>query len=466
MYRRFFAELAPRLDTARALETELDRHLARRFNVFDYLRTDELGLSKIVADLLNPSGSHGQGILFLEKFVDGLGEHVFRLDLSAGRISDPKNEKVILSNRRIDVYLQIGNGERAQCLAIENKPYARDQEKKVKNQVKDYLEFLKDKFGERFVLIYLSPKGEGPSNSSIPKEELSKWKGRFAILPYVTVNSERNHDTQKDQPDTLEEFRLPNSLADWFHECRRACEVDRLRWFLRDAENFFLQTFGGHTMIYNGETQAVSEFLLSKSSNVETACKNLAMARKVYESWPAVREDICNECLKLIRSLVERKMSAFQDDLQVECKFGSDRNEENCLWLYRKSWEQYSKEESSVIKRTAICLRAETREAKKWWYGVASPLSIKEMTGSDKIRCEKLRRKLRKSLGGYNQDQWAPLWRWVDKKYKNWDHLVPELYRECEKNDGGKIVDYFVTLLVETATETIPIIDEIEGGCA
>ena len=41
-YERFFYELAPRLDMARHLELELDRHLAPRFNVFDYLRTIEL----------------------------------------------------------------------------------------------------------------------------------------------------------------------------------------------------------------------------------------------------------------------------------------------------------------------------------------------------------------------------------------------------------------------------------------
>ena len=51
-YQRFVDELAPRLETARALERQLDAHLARRFNVFDYLRRDELGLSRIVADLL------------------------------------------------------------------------------------------------------------------------------------------------------------------------------------------------------------------------------------------------------------------------------------------------------------------------------------------------------------------------------------------------------------------------------
>ena len=67
-----FAELAPRLDTARTLERELDRNLARRFNCFDYLRTDELGLLRIIADLLNANASHGQDVLFLRTLLDRL----------------------------------------------------------------------------------------------------------------------------------------------------------------------------------------------------------------------------------------------------------------------------------------------------------------------------------------------------------------------------------------------------------
>ena len=39
-YEWLFHELAPRLNIARKLDFELDRHLARRFNVFDYLRQD------------------------------------------------------------------------------------------------------------------------------------------------------------------------------------------------------------------------------------------------------------------------------------------------------------------------------------------------------------------------------------------------------------------------------------------
>ena len=36
----------------------------------------------------------------------------------------------------------------------------------------------------------------------------------------------------------LQIFAFNIHFADWFKECRRSCEVDRLRWFLRDAEVF------------------------------------------------------------------------------------------------------------------------------------------------------------------------------------------------------------------------------------
>ena len=43
--------------------------IASRFNVFDYLRDDELGLSRVLADLLDPAGPHGQKTLFLRSFL-------------------------------------------------------------------------------------------------------------------------------------------------------------------------------------------------------------------------------------------------------------------------------------------------------------------------------------------------------------------------------------------------------------
>lgn len=52
---RLLQELTPHLHAARAVERDLDCHLARRFNVFRYLRDDELGLSRIIAEPLRGS---------------------------------------------------------------------------------------------------------------------------------------------------------------------------------------------------------------------------------------------------------------------------------------------------------------------------------------------------------------------------------------------------------------------------
>lgn len=458
-YQHFFAELEPRLDTARALESELDRHLARRFNVLDYVRTDELGLSNILADLLDPRGPHGQGTFFLERFVEGLGERVFRPDLGTGRISVAV-EKVIPSNRRIDVYVQSGNGNLAWCLAIENKPYAGDQE----NQVNDYLKFLKDEYGERFVLIYLSPKGEGPSNWSIRKEELGKWKGRLAILPYCTADSDQDQDGKENQRDRFADFRLHYSLADWFEECRRSCEVDRLRWFLRDAEVFCQRTFGGPTMTTDSETKALRDYLLSNPE------KNLPIARTVYKSWPPIRDEICRNFFDRLCRRVEietkEAMSDFADDLHVAQRYWGVRKWTDCFWLYRMSWRPYGEKHSPSKGRTAICMEVEEKSPNGWLYGVVCPKSQDSLSQSDKKRRVHLIEKLHAELGAGTKSTVWPWWKYVDQRYGNWDYLVADLYRECDQGDRGEVMNYFVDLLVETAKKVIPIINEIEGDKA
>ena len=301
-YQRLFAELTPRLETARALERELDKKLARRFNVLDYLRDDELGLSRIIANLLNPDATHGQGTLFLRTLLERLKilKETPRWpdDLDKSRMT-VEVERVITDDRRIDVSVQIGSGDAAHCLAIENKPYAGDQ----KDQVKDYLEYLKEEYGDRFLLIYLSPTGEGPTEWSIDRQELldENWKDCFAIMPY--------HRGQEEQADGFEAFRIQYSLAEWLGECRKNCEVDRLRWFLRDAEIFCQRTFGGQAMTTDSETEAVRDFLLSEPFNPE----NLKTAKAVHDSWSAVRNEVCE---RFLERLCRRIKTAVMDELK------------------------------------------------------------------------------------------------------------------------------------------------------
>ena len=202
---QLFAGLTPRLATARRRELELDRQLARRFNVLDYLQTDELGLSRIIADLLDPQATHGQGAVFLQKLLLALKKSTPfdpGVDLDCVQISVTL-EQVITADHRIDIVVRIADSRSRYALAIENKPYAGDQ----KHQVRNYLRFLRGEYGQNFLLIYLSPTSEGPSDRSISRQQLhANWTGRFAILPYHREPEDRTGDA-------FEAFRVPCSLT-------------------------------------------------------------------------------------------------------------------------------------------------------------------------------------------------------------------------------------------------------------
>ena len=107
---KLLAELTPRLQAARRVERELDRHLARRFSVFKYLRTDELGLSRIIADLLDPDADHGQGALFLQTMLELLPEtRNLPIEIRAKATDSIKvvAERRIPKGRRIDITVEI-----------------------------------------------------------------------------------------------------------------------------------------------------------------------------------------------------------------------------------------------------------------------------------------------------------------------------------------------------------------------
>ena len=59
----------------KALEIARQRYakqLSPDFSVFNYIYTDEMMLSRIIADLLNPTGEHAQGTVFLSLFLKTL----------------------------------------------------------------------------------------------------------------------------------------------------------------------------------------------------------------------------------------------------------------------------------------------------------------------------------------------------------------------------------------------------------
>ncbi len=226
---RLLQKLTPHLDAARTVERELDRHLARRFNVFRYLRDDELGLSQIIAELLDPGAEHGQGTTFLEAMLELLGVSLdgtvesSRSDLAkAGgrgtaaewkrhfgarsnarekiRVAREREVRVTTERRTprgrfVDITVDIPTADgKLFCLAFENKPYAEDQHR----QCRDYLRFLARHY-DRFLLVYLPPRYRLPDESSLPRTARHRWKDHFRVLPWVADDPVEVDDNAAEQ---------------------------------------------------------------------------------------------------------------------------------------------------------------------------------------------------------------------------------------------------------------------------
>ena len=488
-YANFFAQLLPALEAARKIDAELDRHLAHRFRALEYLRTDELGLSRIIADLLDLRHAHGQGPLYLEVLLDEFRE-TLGLEFPGGEPELSEAEAVrefpTRNNRRIDICVKIPAGDRTFHLAIENKPYASDR----KNQIRDYLDYLHTTSGDAFLLIHLSPNGEGPDESSLLRDEVPRWRGdageratpsgqpgsaghpRLVVMTYVGATDDAT-DGGTDTADPFEGMRSGWSLADWLAACARRSNPERLRWFLRETETFVRQRFGDSTMATDTEQRALREHLLAHPDQ-------LSAAQVVHEAWPAIQAAVGKRFLEHLRQQIEAHLSDSLGDIEVRCKYDHTDRWGLHLWIYRESWRTYDLHRVArvgrgrydhPIRQTAVCLEAGGDRGTSpfdWFYGVRAGQVKADM---DEARRHRLVTDLRRAIeqepalnnGVWRESPWWPVSCSADARWVDWRHLLQRLGEESKSGAGGEITDYYVSRIVALANTAIPIIDQIEG---
>ena len=188
-----------------------NRKHSNGFNVFSYIQPNENLLSRILADLLDPRGAHGQGETFLQILVKQLG---VTIPTGPGRVTVYREEMttyITNTRRRIDILIDFGTFG----IGIENKPWAGEQT----DQVKAYLDHLDRRYGSNFLLLYLS--GNETQPESVERGELDRRKERnqFRLLDY----------------------RI--GLLAWLGQCIETCETDAVRWFLRDFRSYVMEQF-------------------------------------------------------------------------------------------------------------------------------------------------------------------------------------------------------------------------------
>jgi hypothetical protein len=184
---------------------ELSRLNGENFNLFDILdrRTDEVKThSAMIAELLNPKGSHGLGDEFLNLF----------LNLLNSLVADPTNQITIQDTKETSVFVEYPIGEINENkteggridiyltnkhfnICIENKIFADDQP----FQLLRYQNFLGNKTGK--LLLYLTLEEDDPSDKS-------------------TKNIEQGQDLKKKTDYYCISYR--EHILKWLQECLKS----------------------------------------------------------------------------------------------------------------------------------------------------------------------------------------------------------------------------------------------------
>lgn len=217
-----------------------DRHSASDFSVANLLLNRETDLSLVFAHLLDPGADHAQGDTFLAALLAELDERSTDDWSPAGAaitvttehsapVEMPDGE---MRSGRIDILV-----EREGCwrIAIENKPWAWDQEE----QVERYLRYLQDSAcesgsgNEVFLLLYWSGNGSAPTWTKKPEGWMEQ---RCVTMPYRETDG---------RP----------SVEGWLRRCRDACQAPCVLWFLNDLIRYVRRWFPDDTHLLKEEAE-------------------------------------------------------------------------------------------------------------------------------------------------------------------------------------------------------------------
>jgi PD-(D/E)XK nuclease superfamily len=199
--------LAAHLRLIEPSQRKFHEHVAPHFNPVDLASAETLW-SAAIAQLLDPTGTHGQGRLFLDAFIKELG-----LDLASyggmGASIRVGTEKWLGSNGRIDIRIEFLTGRRV--IGIEAKINAGDQP----GQLGRYNDAFRGTHYVNVELVYLTTDGREPSLASLGEIDPKSIRR----LSYGRVSDHEGTDP-------------PPNIANAFRSAVPMCRADRVRWYV------------------------------------------------------------------------------------------------------------------------------------------------------------------------------------------------------------------------------------------
>ncbi len=338
---------------------------SNRFNPFQFLRTDEMGLSKILAFLLDPTETHGQGDLFLNSFLKFIGKHQFLAYKKVNIYREKTTKETTKENRRHDIFIEgLLDNKIAWVISIENKLQgAVDRE----DQMNDYAIDLKNYVSESYFLIYLPVFSNNPPEISISEKDWAKLmtKKKAMVLSASMIIQ-----------------WLDNTII----------IAPAVKQFCNDFKKFLSEDIMGNTQNSN----ELVEYLVNNDKVLFSALKVLEAKKSLYE--------------KLIKMLIEQlKIRCFRyiELINYGFEFGENGTFNN------KEYELYLGDEEFGV---SICFA--TKEARDPYYGVYAH-GDKLFDGMTKIFHDFIIQNNFDEPEGY-----YPVSKWFEDEYEVWDATV------------------------------------------
>lgn len=300
------------------------------FNVFTLLKREDDEVhthSAILADLLNPKGTHGQGSVFARLFLERLG--VKNLYGDNDDLDDASVNKEVDAGAygRIDILFETKNA----CLVIENKIYADDQSK----QMERYHNYVKTKDVKTTNVIYLTLFGSDPSEYA------------FGSLG------------SKDR-DGIRRLSYKSDIVDWLDACiKEVARVPQVRELLIQYQNLLRKLTGS---LNRSLTMDLKELLRKKQgeayhfelfSLVEEAMTALRVEVE-WNFWQNLRERLTRNSE---RDWSLKRVQLYKDASENAVKGGYEnkKNKWHYGWTFRvcPKTAKFYNGDSEVVLRVA-----------------------------------------------------------------------------------------------------------------
>jgi hypothetical protein len=360
-----FDRMLPQLS---AVREGIDLYGATQFSAFSIFNPDENRLSRVIAELFDPAGSHGQGLLFLNGLLSAIGiPRLNRLDAVKVR-----REALTRAKRRIDIVIET----KRYVIGIENKPWAAQQ----KNQLGDYLaELQADLRGRKPVLVFLSDQIAQSANEST------------ICVPYI--------DADRDRP----------SLHKIFDGLSGDIKANAPKSFVVDFLRYIEIRFGGKYV----ENAADKPFLDAVSAEFDDPQRRKAIAC-ILLSQEALHCRILDEIGDYLHNEVQTKVG---NDFEVSCPtHGYEPRVSECLWA---KWVPFGLRRPAWPANCHVALESHKGVVREIFFGVRCP-DVRNLSGQDKNSASPVRKTLDKLISGVPGGQKSRDWPWWKPLNVDW----------------------------------------------